>query len=133
MTKHRNPIPTVDIIIKIEDQGIILIERKNPPYGWAIPGGYVNYGEPFEDAATREAEEETTLKVTLLRQFHTYSDTDRDPRQHNASTVFIAKAHGLPQASSDAKGIGIFTEDTLPDNLCFDHRQILLDYFNNKY
>ncbi len=133
MTKYRNPIPTVDIIIKIGDKGIILIERKDPPYGWAIPGGYVNYGEPFEDAVVREAEEETSLKVKLLRQFHTYSDPDRDPRQHNVSTVFISKAEGEPVASSDAKGIGIFTADNLPDNLCFDHRQILLDYFNNKY
>ena len=133
MTKYRNPIPTVDIIIELENQGIILIERKNPPYGWAIPGGYVNYGEPFDDAAVREANEETSLKVKLLRQFHTYSDPDRDPRQHNTTTVFIAKAEGEPVASSDATGIGIFTAGNLPDNLCFDHRQILLDYFNNKY
>ena len=133
MTKYRNPIPTVDIIIELENQGIILIERKNPPYGWAIPGGYVNYGEPFDDAAVREAKEETSLKVKLLRQFHTYSDPDRDPRQHNTTTVFIAKAEGEPVASSDAIGIGIFTASNLPDNLCFDHRQILLDYFNNKY
>ena len=127
-------IPTVDIIIEIEDQGIILIERKNPPSGWAIPGGYVNYGEPFEDAAVREAEEETSLKVKLLRQFHTYSDPGRDSRQHNVSTVFIAKAlEGIPRAASDTRGIGIFAADNLPDNLCFDHRQILLDYFNKKY
>jgi ADP-ribose pyrophosphatase YjhB (NUDIX family) len=134
MTKHRNPIPTVDIIIELENQGIILIERKNPPYGWAIPGGYVNHGESLEDAATREAEEETILKVMLLRQFHTYSDPDRDPRQHNISTVFIAKAlEGKAQAASDARGVGIFTAGNLPDNLYFDHRQILLDYFNSKY
>jgi len=133
MVKHKNPIPTVDIIIEIKDQGIVLIKRKNPPLGWAIPGGYVNYEESFENAAVREAEEETSLKVKLLKQFHTYSDPDRDPRQHNATTVFIARAQGEPQAASDAKGIGIFTEDNLPDNLCFDHRQILLDYFHKKY
>ena len=133
MVKHKNPIPTVDIIIEIKDQGIVLIKRKNPPLGWALPGGYVNYEESFENAAVREAEEETSLKVKLLKQFHTYSDPDRDPRQHNATTVFIARAQGEPQAASDAKGIGIFTEDNLPDNLCFDHRQILLDYFHKKY
>ena len=133
MTKDRNPIPTVDIIIENDDKGIILIERENPPHGWAIPGGYVDYGESFEDAAIREAEEETSLKVSLIRQFHTYSDPDRDQRQHNTSTVFIAKAKGIPRANSDAKGIGIFKQDNLPDNLCFDHRKILLDYFKKRY
>ncbi len=131
--KYKNPIPTVDIIIKMEGEGIILIKRKNYPIGWAIPGGYVNYGESFEDAAIREAQEETSLKVTLLGQFHTYSDPKRDPRQHNISTVFIAKGEGEPRAASDAQEISIFTKNHLPQNLCFDHRQILSDYFNNKY
>ena len=81
----------MDIIIEIEG-GIVLIERKNPPFGWALPGGFVDYGESFEQAAVREALEETGLRVTLTRQFHTYSDPGRDPRQHTASTVFIATA-----------------------------------------
>lgn len=75
----------MDIIIELNG-GIVLIERKNPPHGWALPGGFVDYGESFEQAATREALEETGLKVELLRQFHTYSDPARDPRQHTAST-----------------------------------------------
>ncbi len=76
-SRHRefkNPIPTVDIIIELEDKGIILIKRKNPPHGWAIPGGFVDYGESLEDAAKREAKEETSLNVELIKQFHTYSD-----------------------------------------------------------
>lgn len=133
MTNYKNPIPTVDIIIEFKGQGVILIERKNPPYGWAIPGGYVEYGESFEDAAVREAEEETSLKVALLKQFHTYSDPGRDSRQHNVSTVFLAKGEGIPRPATDAKGIGVFTKDNLPDNLCFDHRKILADYFKKKY
>lgn len=131
--KYKNPFPTVDIIIKMGSNEVILIKRKNYPVGWAIPGGYVNYGESFEEAAIREAEEETSLKVTLLRQFHTYSDPKRDSRQHNVSTVFIAKGEGIPKAASDAKEVRLFAKDNLPENLCFDHRQILADYYNNKY
>lgn len=133
MEKFRNPVPTVDIIIEMGEGQIVLIERKNPPLGWAIPGGYVDYGESFEDAAAREAKEETSLDVTLLRQFHTYSDPGRDPRQHNVSTVFIARGRGTPQAASDAKRIGIFSKGELPENLCFDHKQILLDCFFGKH
>src|SRR3989304_1636029 len=88
----KNPFPTVDIIIEIEGKGIVLIRRKNPPYGWAIPGGFVDYGESIENAAVREALEETSLKVELLRQFHVYSSPDRDPRFHTISTVFTARA-----------------------------------------
>ena len=97
METYRNPVPTVDIIIEING-GIILIEREHPPYGWAIPGGFVDYGESLEDAAVREAEEETSLKVKSLIQLHTYSDPDRDPRQHTITTVFIAKGEGNPKA-----------------------------------
>jgi ADP-ribose pyrophosphatase YjhB (NUDIX family) len=129
--KHRNPIPTVDIIIEIPN-GIVLIKRKNPPFGWAIPGGFVDYGESLEQAAIREAKEETSLDVKLKRQLHTYSDPSRDPRFHTISTVFIAEAEGQPKAADDAKEIGIFTEETLPDNLCFDHKKILKDYFREK-
>jgi ADP-ribose pyrophosphatase YjhB (NUDIX family) len=130
---YKNPIPTVDIIIQIEGKGIVLIERKNPPYGWAIPGGFVDYGESLENAAIREAKEETNLDVELIRQFHTYSDPKRDPRHHSISTVYIAKAKGLPEAKDDAKGIGIFNEFNLPDKIAFDHRYILEDFFKNRY
>ena len=123
---YNNPIPTVDIIIEIE-KGIVLIERANPPLGWALPGGYVDYGESLEEAARREALEETGLKIAFLRQFHTYSDPSRDPRQHNISTVFIAKAEGHLQSGSDAKAAQVFTEP--PQALVFDHALILKDYF----
>ena len=128
----RNPLLTVDAIIEIEG-GIILIKRKNPPPGWAIPGGFVDYGESLEDAVVREAKEETGLNVELIRQFHTYSDPGRDPRHHTVSTIFIARASGTPVAADDAAEVGIFTRDNLPDKIAFDHRQILEDYFNNKY
>ncbi len=122
----KNPFPTVDIIIE-NGGGIVLIERVNPPFGWAIPGGFVDYGKSLEDAARREALEETGLKVELIGQFHTYSDPSRDIRQHNISTVFMAKADGTPVAGSDAKRAQIFTSP--PQTLVFDHAQILEDYF----
>ena len=130
---YQNPIPTVDIIIEIDLMGIVLIKRKNPPYGWAIPGGFVDYGESLEKAAMREAKEETNLEVNLVRQFHTYSDPKRDPRHHSISTVYIAKAKGLPQAKDDALEIGIFNESNLPEEIAFDHRSILKDYFKRVF
>lgn len=130
--KYKNPIPTVDIIIEFEDKGIILIKRKKPPYGWAIPGGFVEYGESLEQTAIREAKEETSLNVELIRQFHTYSDPQRDPRCHTITTVYIARAiNGTPKASDDAEEIGIFTQENLPSNLAFDHAKILKDYFSS--
>ncbi len=129
---YKNPIPTVDIIIEIESKGIVLIKRKNPPYGWALPGGFVDYGEPLEKAAVREAKEETDLDVKLILQFHTYSDPVRDPRHHSISTVYTAKAKGIPQAKDDATEIGIFDETNLPDPIAFDHRLILMDYFKSR-
>jgi len=126
---YQNPTPTVDIIIEVAGGKIILIKRKNDPVGWAIPGGFVDYGESLEDAAIREAKEETSLDVTLVEQMHTYSRPDRDPRQHTISTVFIAEGRGVPQAADDAAQIGIFTKDNLPDPIMFDHRKILSDYF----
>jgi len=124
----KQPRITVDIIIEVEG-GIVLIKRKNPPYGWAIPGGFVDYGESLETAAVREAKEETGLDIEDLHQFHTYSDPGRDPRGHTISTVFIARAKGIPRASDDAADIGVFTEDNLPKDIAFDHRDILRDYF----
>jgi 8-oxo-dGTP diphosphatase len=133
---YRNPIPTVDIIIEMTDpqreQGILLIKRKNPPYGWALPGGFVDYSESLERAAIREAKEETSLEVELLYQFHTYSDPGRDPRHHTISTVFVASAAGTPEAKDDAVDIGIFLEKNLPFPLAFDHAEILNDYFKTK-
>lgn len=129
---YRNPTPTVDIIIESIDRPhrpIVLIERLNPPLGWAIPGGFVDYGETVETAAKREAEEETGLQVELIEQFHVYSDPNRDPRQHTLSVVFIATAKGEPKAGDDAKGMGIFEPWQIPANLCFDHDRILQDYF----
>ncbi|MFH7320288.1 NUDIX domain-containing protein [Desulfurivibrio sp. D14AmB] len=127
---RRNPVPTVDIIIEA-GTGIVLIERRNPPPGWALPGGFVDYGESLEAAAIREAREETGLKVELIGQFHTYSDPARDTRLHTISTVFIARAQGEPQAGDDAAAAAIFTADNLPP-LAFDHAKILADYFRHK-
>ncbi|WPD21869.1 MAG: NUDIX hydrolase [Candidatus Electrothrix scaldis] len=128
---YKNPTPTVDIIIEVGG-GIVLIERKNPPFGWALPGGFVDYGESYEDAAVREAKEETGLDVELVRQFHTYSQPDRDQRQHTASTIFLATAVGTPIGADDAKQAQIFTRDNLPE-LAFDHAGILKDYYQKKY
>ncbi len=127
----KNPLPTVDVIIELEN-GIALIERKNPPYGWAIPGGFVDVGETLEEAAAREALEETSLKVRLRMQLHAYSAPDRDPRFHTISVVFVAEANGVPVARDDAKGIGVFTEKNLPEPMAFDHARILKDYFRWK-
>ena len=129
--KPRNPFLTVDIIIEI-DKGIVLIERENRPHGWAIPGGFVDYGESLESAAIREAKEETSLNITLLEQFHSYSDPSRDPRFHTASIVFIAKGNGVLKADDDAKDADIFIKETLPANIVFDHKKILDHYFKYK-
>jgi 8-oxo-dGTP diphosphatase len=130
--KFRNPLPTVDIIAEVAGGGVVLIERKNSPSGWAIPGGFVDYGECLEAAAVREAKEEICLDVHLVEQFHTYSDPSRDPRHHTISTVFIATAEGTPTGADDAQAAGVFTEDKLPAPLAFDHGRILADYFHYK-
>jgi len=129
----RAPLPTVDIIIEREGGGVVLIKRKNPPFGWALPGGFVDYGETLEQAAVREAKEETCLEVTSIRQFHAYSAPDRDPRGHTISMVFIARSSGEPRAADDAQEIGIFQADQLPQPLAFDHGKILDDYFSHAY
>jgi len=130
--RHRHPLPTVDIIIEVMNGGIVLIERKNPPHGWALPGGFVDYGEPLETAAIREAKEEISLDVRLTEQFYSYSDPGRDPRHHTISTVFIASVQGAPRAADDAKTAGVFNEDQLPQPIVFDHSRILKDYFRFK-
>lgn len=131
MSEYRNPAPTVDIIIELA-AGIVLIERKNEPYGWALPGGFVDYGESLEAAARREAMEETSLEVRLKCQMHAYSDPSRDARKHTLSVVFVAEAEGSPEARDDAKGAGVFKEGDLPSPIAFDHAKILSDYFRWK-
>ncbi|MGC8927220.1 MAG: NUDIX domain-containing protein [Myxococcota bacterium] len=128
MSQYKNPYPAVDIIIEYQG-GIILIKRKNPPYGWAIPGGFVDYGESLPSAALREAREETSLDVELIEQFYTYSKPDRDPRFHTVSTVFIAKGAGDLKGADDAVEAKVFYEQNLPEDIVFDHREILSDYF----
>lgn len=128
VTVYRNPYLTVDIIIRIPGKGIVLIERKNPPYGWALPGGFVDYGESVETAAYREAKEETGLDLENLRQFRTYSQPDRDPRHHTVSVVFTALGMGVPKAADDARSLRVFPIDKLPPSLAFDHGKILADF-----
>ena len=129
---YKNPVPTVDIIIRVKG-GIILIERKNPPYGWALPGGFVDYGESLEQAAVREAKEETSLDVDIIRQFHSYSDPSRDARLHTITTVFIAVSDGKPKAADDARNIGVFDPNNLPENMAFDHADIIRDYIKERF
>jgi 8-oxo-dGTP diphosphatase len=126
----------VDVIIEVKGPrrkvGIVLIQRKNPPFGWAIPGGFVDYGETLENAARREAREETSLDVRLSHQLHTYSAPDRDPRVHTISTVFVASAQGTPVARDDARDIGIFDPKRIDFSLAFDHAAILRDYLEDR-
>ncbi len=98
-----------------------------------MPGGFVDYGETLEQAASREAKEETGLNIQLIRQFHSYSAPDRDPRHHTISTVFLAHASGSAEAGDDAAELGVFHEDTLPEDMAFDHREIVSDYFRGRY
>jgi 8-oxo-dGTP diphosphatase len=128
---YRNPIPTVDIIIELPD-GIVLIARKNEPPGWALPGGFVDYGESLEQAAVREAAEETSVGISDLTLLGCYSDPSRDARFHTISTVFVAHGRGTPKAGDDAAQVEVFPPGNLPAPLCFDHRQILDDYLRFK-
>ncbi|MDD5097297.1 MAG: NUDIX hydrolase [Candidatus Omnitrophica bacterium] len=122
------PYVTVDAIIEVSG-GIVLIQRSNPPFGWALPGGFVDYGESLEDAVKREAKEETNLDLTEIKQFHTYSNPKRDPRFHTIGTVFIAKGKGTPKAGDDAQGLKVVKPEAIAKlQLAFDHKQILLDY-----
>jgi O-acetyl-ADP-ribose deacetylase (regulator of RNase III)/ADP-ribose pyrophosphatase YjhB (NUDIX family) len=129
---QNGPFSTVDAIIEING-GIVLIERKNPPFGWALPGGFVDYGESLEKAVVREAKEETGLDIKGIKQFHTYSDPGRDPRFHTIGTVYIAQAEGKPEAGDDAGDLKIVKLSEIKDlNLAFDHGKILTDYLKYK-
>ena len=131
-TLGEGPYVTVDAIIELPE-GIILIERSNPPYGWALPGGFVDYGESLETAVRREAKEETNMELEDLRQFHTYSEPGRDPRFHTVSTVFIGKGKGTPQAGDDAKSFRIVKYDELLNlGYAFDHKKVIEDYIKEK-
>ena len=125
------PLIAADIIIELVDhpeRPIVLIERKNPPYGWAIPGGFMDVGERLEVAAIREAKEEVCLDVSLKALLGIYSDPKRDDRGHTVTAVYVAEARGEPQAADDAKNLAIFEMDKLPEQLAFDHMQVLEDY-----
>jgi len=125
------PFCTVDAIIEI-DGGIVIIERSNPPFGYALPGGFVDYGESLEEAVTREAKEETGLDLTDLKQFHTYSEPTRDPRFHTIGTVFIAKAKGIPRAGDDAAGLRVVKLGEIQKlQFAFDHKNIIGDYIKS--
>lgn len=131
MPAPKTPALTVDIIIELRDRPdvpIVLIRRRNPPHGWALPGGFVDVGETVEHAAVREAEEETALRVTLKLLLGCYSDPARDPRGHTASVVYVAEAEGEPRAQDDAAGVAMFSPEALPDPLVFDHARMLRDY-----
>jgi len=127
MPRPNCPPIAADVIIEL-DGSLVLIERKNFPYGWAIPGGFVDIGEPVEVAAVREALEETSLEVELRALLGIYSRPDRDPRGHTVTAVYIGRGHGTPKAADDAKNIGLFPPDQLPSPLAFDHVEILADY-----
>ena len=130
--EHRNPVPTVDIIIEYQG-GIVLIERRNPPPGWALPGGFIDQGESAEDAAIREAREETGLTVVDVRQFHVYSDPARDPRLHTITTVFVARGRGELSAADDAANARVSDPTGLPEEMAFDHREIIMDYVSGRW
>jgi len=129
---QNGPFVTVDAIIEIDD-GIVLIQRSNPPFGLALPGGFVDYGESLEEAVIREAKEETDLNLEGVRQFHTYSEPNRDPRFHTIGTVFIAKANGKPKAGDDAASLRIVKLSEIQNlDFAFDHKKILQDYLKYK-
>lgn len=126
MPEHENPAPTVDVVILVAGDRVVLVRRRNPPHGWALPGGFVDEGEPLAAAAAREAREETGLTVELAEQFHAYSDPRRDPRRHTISTVFLGRAAGEPRGGDDAAEARAFPWTALPE-LVFDHAEILAD------
>lgn len=131
MPRPETPLIAADVIIELADQPgrpIVLIERRNPPPGWAIPGGFVDIGERVERAAVREALEETGLRVSLRALLGLYSDPARDPRGHTVTAVYVAEARGKPRALDDARALGVFDLADIPHHLAFDHAQVLADY-----
>ena len=129
--QFKNPLPTVDVIVSIGGK-VVLIRRKNPPPGWAIPGGFIDYGETAEHAAAREIREETGLDIANLTLFEVRSDPSRDPRFHTISIVYTADSAGTPRAGDDAAETGLFGPDNLPKPIAFDHAEILRDYFRER-
>lgn len=130
---YKNPKPTVDAIIEMPGEGIVLVRRRDFPPGWAIPGGYVEYGESVEDAARREAREETGLEIKLRGLLGVYSAPGRDPRGHTITTAFVATAHGAPRAGDDAAMVKIFSLDRLPADMAFDHAAVLKDCLRSNF
>jgi len=131
MPRPETPLIAADILIELVDRPerpIVLIERRFPPHGWAIPGGFVDVGERVESAAVREALEETSLKVNLRALLGIYSDPLRDPRGHTVTAVYVAEASGEPRAQDDAKNLAIVSLGDLPGELAFDHALVLDDY-----
>ena len=127
MPRPQCPPIAADVIAEIGDK-VVLIERKNFPHGWAIPGGFVDFGETVEDAAVREAREEISLAVEIRAMLGVYSRPDRDPRGHTITVVYVARASGVPRAADDAKTVALFDPRTPPALLAFDHAEILGDY-----
>lgn len=127
------PLVTVDIIIRYKG-GIVLIDRLKEPFGWALPGGFVEFGETVEQAAIREAKEETDMDIQIERQFHVYSEPKRDPRGfHSITIVIIADGMGTLKAGDDAKDVKVFSLDKPLPKMPFDHNRILQDYVNEEY
>jgi 8-oxo-dGTP diphosphatase len=124
----RGPLATVDVITEMPDGGIVLVRRKHPPPGWALPGGFVEAGERAATAARRELQEETGLDGELVELFHVYSNPARDPRGPTLGVVFIGRARGTPAGADDAAEARVFPLDALPAPLAFDHALILADY-----
>lgn len=133
MPRPVTPLLAADIVIALVDQPgrpIVLIERKNPPYGWAVPGGFVDIGETVEQAAVREMKEEVGLDVTITGLLGVYSRPDRDPRGHTVTVIYTGEAVGQPVADDDARAVGVFNKNNLPSPLAFDHAEVLADYFS---